>query len=86
MTFLKPAAMSAALLLLAGAPAFAQSAMASHDPMMSGMSKKDMKMMKHCQGMDHDAMMKNHSCMKMMKMHPDMMSGGMSKDDSMMKH
>ena len=47
---------------------------------MSKMSKSDMKMMDKCKGMDHDMMMKNKTCAKMMKMHPDMMSG----DSSMM--
>ena len=86
MTFFKPAALGAALLLLAGGSALAQGAMTSHDSMMSGMSKHDMMMMQHCQGMSHDAMMKSHSCMKMMKMHPDMMKGGMSNDGAMTPH
>lgn len=86
MTFLKPAALGAALLVLAGGSAFAQGAMASHDSMTSGMSKHDMMMMKHCQAMDHDAMMKSRSCMKMMKMHPDMMKDGAMSNDEMMKH
>ena len=64
-----------------GAPAYAQmeSGM-KKDGMMSGdhmkMSMKNKKMMTKCQGMSHDMMMKNKSCMKMMKMHPDMMKGG----------
>ena len=65
--------------LLAGAicvPAYAQSGgmMSSGDHMK--MSAKDKKMMTKCQGMSHDAMMKNAGCKKMMKMHPDMMKGG----------
>ena len=65
-----------------GAPAYAQmeSGSMKKDGMMSGdhmkMSMKDKKMMSKCQGMDHGMMMKNKSCMKMMKMHPDMMKGG----------
>ena len=84
MTFLKPAALGAALVVLAGGSAFAQGAMTGHDSMMSGLSKHDMMMMKHCQGMSHDAMMKSHSCMTMMKMHPDMMKDNMS--NGMMTH
>ena len=74
---------SAALLAVAiGTPAYAQMASGSmqKDGMMSDsgmkMSMKDKKMMTKCQGMSHDMMMKNKSCMKMMKMHPDMMKGG----------
>jgi hypothetical protein len=75
---------AASLALIAGAPAFAQDAMGK-DSMNKGgtassgsgmkMSAKDKKMMTKCQGMDHGMMMKNASCMKMMKMHPDMMQG-----------
>jgi hypothetical protein len=86
MTFLKPAALGVALLVLAAGSAFAQTPMASHDAMMSGMSKHDTMMMQHCQGMSHDAMMKSHSCMKMMKMHPDMMQGHMSNSGGAMTH
>ena len=75
----------AAGLLTAGA-ASAQDAMKS-DSMSKPMSHHDMKMMKSCQAMDHDKMMANKGCMKMMKMHPDMMSSdGMMKNDGMMKH
>lgn len=42
------------------------------DPSMK-MSAADKKTMAKCQGMPHDMMMKNRSCMKMMKMHPEMM-------------
>ena len=75
---------AASLAFIAGAPAFAQDAMAKDsmhkDAMMSSdshmkMSMKDKHMMTKCQGMDHDMMMKNKGCMKMMKMHPDMMQG-----------
>ena len=38
-------------------------------------SKSDMAMMKKCQSMSEDAMMKNKKCMAMMKKHPDMMGG-----------
>ena len=72
-------------LTLAAGSALAQDAMKSDS--MAKMSSKDMKMMKSCQAMDHDKMMANKGCMKMMKMHPDMMSGGgMMKSDGMMKH
>jgi hypothetical protein len=40
--------------------------------MTSKMSDADMKTMKMCQGMSHDAMMKDAKCMDFMKMHPDM--------------
>ena len=76
----KAGALAFTLLALSGGAAFAQGSMAKGD-MMKGMSKQDMMMMKKCQGMDHDAMMKNKGCMKMMKKHPDMMTDG-----SMMKH
>jgi hypothetical protein len=43
----------------------------------SGMSSKaspeEAKAIKACQAMRHDAMIKDHKCMDMMKMHPDMM-------------
>ena len=44
------------------------------------MSKADMKMMKKCQAMDHDKMMSDMKCKKMMDAHADMM-----KSDGMMK-
>lgn len=73
--------------LLAGtvsAPVLAQDsngAMMKKDGMMSSgsgmkMSMSDKKMMKKCNGMSHDMMMKSKGCMKMMKMHPDMMPSG----------
>jgi hypothetical protein len=67
--------------------AFAGSAFAMPDSGMHRMSAKHMRMMKSCQAMDHDMMMKNKRCMKMMKMHPDMMKGddAMMKKDDMMK-
>jgi hypothetical protein len=74
---------AAALVLIAGAPAYAQM---SNDSMSKGatmsdskmkMSMADKKMMTKCQGMGHDMMMKDKGCMKMMKMHPDMMKGHM---------
>ena len=67
--------------LLAGAlavPALAQ--MASEQPMKPmkpmKMSVADKRMMAKCNAMTHDMMMKNKTCMKIMKMHPDMMKGG----------
>jgi hypothetical protein len=79
---LKSAALGLALLAFAGG-----SAVAMPDGAMHKMSAKHMKKMKSCQAMDHDMMMKNKGCMKMMKMHPDMMKGddGMMKKDDMMK-
>ena len=78
---------AAAVAMVAGAPAYAQmsnGAMSngsmSSGSMMAGskkMSMSDKKMMTKCQGMDHDMMMKDKGCMKMMKMHPDMMKGHM---------
>jgi uncharacterized protein involved in copper resistance len=74
---------AAALGLVAGAPAYAQMSndSMSKGSMMSGdkmkMSASDKKKMTKCQGMDHDMMMKDKGCMKMMKMHPDMMKGHM---------
>ena len=73
-------AMGMAAIMLSSGAAYAQDSMASKDGMMSKggmMSKHDTMMMKKCQGMDHDMMMKNKSCKKMMKMHPDMMNSGM---------
>ena len=59
-------------------PAYAQ--MAKGDAMSSGhmmkMSASQKRMMAKCTKMSHDKMMKNKSCMTMMKMHPDMMKGG----------
>ena len=63
------------------APATAQMA---KEPMASDSMKMtpwQMKTMKSCQKMSHDAMMKKTKCSAMMKMHPDMMKG----DDAMMK-
>ncbi|MCE7796008.1 hypothetical protein LWE61_05460 [Sphingobium sufflavum] len=72
-----------ALSITAATPALAQDAMMQggmkSDKMMK-MSTADMKMMKKCQAMPHEKMMKNAGCMKMSKMHPDMMKG-----DGMMK-
>ncbi len=69
---------ASALSLALAAPALAQDAMSS-GAMSSGSSKPmsamQMKKMTKCKAMSHDMMMKNSSCMKMMKMHPDMMSG-----------
>lgn len=83
---LKSAALGLAVLAFTGGAALAQGSMMKDDHMMK-MSAKDTKMMKSCQAMDHDAMMKNKGCMKMMKDHPDMMKsdGMMKKDDGMMK-
>lgn len=91
MNTLKTAALGLAMLTLAGGAAFAQSggAMMKSDGAMKtdsmaakpmAMSAKDMKTMKSCNAMSHDAMMKNKTCMKMAAMHPDAM-----KDDSMIK-
>ena len=77
---IKAMALGLCLLALTSGAAFAQDAMKT-DSMSKPMSKHDMKMMKSCQAMDHDKMMANKGCMKMMKMHPDMMSS-----DGMMKH
>ncbi|WP_277981396.1 hypothetical protein [Sphingomonas phyllosphaerae] len=69
------------LALGGAAPAFAQDAMASHDQMKSTkMSAADMKKMKACNAMSHDAMMKDRKCAALVKAHPDMM-----KHDDMMK-
>ena len=74
MTKMKVVAIGLAAVMLSSGAAYAQDSM-SKDSMSKGgmMSKKDSMMMKKCQGMDHDKMMKSKSCMKMMKMHPDMM-------------
>ena len=68
---------AAALIAISGA------AFAANDSMSTGMSKKDMAMMKKCQSMSKSAMMKNKRCMTMMKKHNMMgggsMNGGMSK-------
>ena len=79
-------ALGLAMLALTSGAALAQDAMKS-GAMSKPMSKHDMKMMKSCQAMDHDKMMANKGCMKMMKMHPGMMSSdGAMKSDGMMKH
>ena len=73
---------AAMLTVAAGTPAVAQmsdgamkkDAMMSSDSKMK-MSMADKKMMAKCNGMSHAMMMKNKTCMKMMKMHPDMMKG-----------
>lgn len=77
------------LSIAAVTPALSQGAMMQggmkSDKMMK-MSAADTKMMKKCQAMSHDKMMKNAGCMKMSKMHPDMMKAdGMMKHDDMMK-
>jgi hypothetical protein len=79
----KSAALGLSLIAFTSGGALAQDNMMKQDNMAKPMhmSTHDTMMMKKCQGMDHDMMMKNKSCKKMMKMHPDMM-----KDDSMMKH
>ncbi len=72
--------------LLTATAASAQGAMTS-DTMSKPMSHHEMKMMKSCQAMDHDKMMANKGCMKMMKMHPEMTSGDSSMNSAgMMKH
>lgn len=65
-----------------GTPAVAQMAkegMMKKPGMMSSshmkMSSSNKRMMAKCSGMSHRMMMKNHGCMKMMKMHPNMMKG-----------
>ena len=73
-------------LICAGAMLAGMMAVPSYAQMASGDSMKPMKpmkmsmaqkrMMTKCNAMSHDMMMKNKSCMKMMKMHPDMMKGG----------
>lgn len=79
---LKTAALGLTLLAFAGGSAFAMP-----DGAMPKMSAKHMKMMQSCKAMDHEMMMKNKGCMKMMKKHPDMMKddGAMMKKDDMMK-
>jgi hypothetical protein len=52
---------------------------------MSGHMMKKPMTMKRCEAMGHDAMMKNHSCMAMMKKHDAMMKHDAMKHDSMMK-
>lgn len=52
--------------------------MMANDHMMSNgkamkMTKSQMASMKRCQAMGQARMMKNKTCMSMMKMHPDMM-------------
>lgn len=88
MSPMKTAFASLAILAFAGA-AYAQTdtmskgSMSSSENMSSGsmhMSKSQMATMNKCKAMSHDAMMKSHSCMKMMKAHPDMMKGSMSSD------
>jgi hypothetical protein len=82
MKLFQAASLGLSLLAISAGGALAQSGMTSSDTMSKpmaapmSMSKHDMKMMKTCQGMSHDMMMKKAGCMKMMKMHPDMMSGG----------
>ncbi|MGI8839548.1 MAG: hypothetical protein ACR2F8_01985 [Caulobacteraceae bacterium] len=79
---MKTVCASLAMLAFAGA-ACAQSDSMAKDNMSSSssmhMSKSQMAMMNKCKGMSHDAMMKNKTCMAMMKAHPDMMKS----DDSM---
>ena len=63
--------------MLAGtmaAPAFAQMA-SDHAMKPTKMSMAQKRMMTKCNAMSHEMMMKNKSCVKMMKMHPDMMKG-----------
>ena len=72
---MKPIKLFCAAAMLAGtitAPAYAQMAAdKAMKPMKMSMAQK--KTMNKCNAMSHDMMMKNKSCMKMMKMHPDMM-------------
>ncbi len=63
------------------APAAAQMAKDAMPSDSMKMSPAEMKTMKSCQKMSHDAMMKSKKCGAMMKMHPDMMKS----DDGMMK-
>ncbi len=82
---MKSAALGLVVLAFAGGAAFTAGATAKDDGMHK-MSARHMKMMKSCQTMSHDLMMKNKGCMKMMKMHPDMMNAdGSMKPDGMMK-
>ena len=78
MSHLKSGVIALAFAVAAGSAFAADDAMKS-DAMK--MSAHDSKMMKSCQAMTHDAMMKSHACMKVMKMHPDMM-----KSDGAMSH
>lgn len=80
---------SIALVLATGTPAFAQNSMMGSGGMQPGgmkMTKSQMASMNRCKKMSHHMMMKNRTCMKMMKMHPEMMRGGdMMNDGSMDK-
>jgi hypothetical protein len=65
-----------ALSLATAAPVMAQDAMMKDNMASTAhMTMSQKHMMKKCNAMSHDMMMKNAGCMKMMKMHPEMMSG-----------
>lgn len=73
MKIVTSAVLGLSLLALSAGGVFAQDAAMKSDS-MAHMSKSQMKMMDKCKAMDHDMMMKNKSCMAMMKKHPDMMN------------
>ncbi len=62
---------AAAAVLAVGGVASAQMAAGSKsDAMATKMSPADTKKIEHCKAMSHDAMAKNATCAKMMKLHP----------------
>ncbi len=72
LTLLALSAMSFAI----AAPAFAQDAMMKdgmHNGAMPHMSAADTRRMNRCNAMPHDRMMRDRTCMRMMRAHPDMM-------------
>jgi len=88
MSYLKSVGFGLILLASSGGVVFAQSGAMSSDSSMDKpmtASKSDMMKMDKCKSMDHDMMMKDHTCMKMMKMHPDMMKSGQAMDNGMMQ-
>lgn len=56
----------------------AASAQMATDAAMPKMSAATMKKVDRCKAMAHDAMMKNATCMKMMKLYPAAFSGSVS--------
>ncbi len=57
----------------------AHDTMMSHDAMMAKIPAADRPKVSKCLGMAHDAMAKNATCVKMMKMYPDNFNGSDSK-------
>ncbi|HET7413054.1 MAG TPA: hypothetical protein VFJ18_10370 [Pararhizobium sp.] len=67
---MKSVVLGAAVLAMAGAPAFA-----AGNSMTSKMAPSEVKTMHECQGMSHNAMMNDSNCTALMKKYPNISMG-----------